>query len=111
MREALAAAWNTRENEPCLQMTRSRMLDPAYMLHPKVADTSALHLSLLNGIFDRSPAFQSLRLPTIWTMQQKQIDVAEPALLDGLFDRFSRRLVGRVGCQLRREVHVFPFQR
>ena len=82
-----------------------------YMLDAKIADTSGLHLSILNGIFDSLPAFQSLGLSTIRTVQEKQVDVAKAALLYRLFNGLPCRVVGSIGCELRREMYVFSFQR
>ena len=80
------------------------------MLDAKVADTSGPHLPILNGIFDSLPAFQSLALSTIRTMQQKQIDVAKTTLLYRLSDGLSCRIVGSIGCEFRCEMNVFSFQ-
>ena len=82
-----------------------------YMLDAKVADTSAFHLSILNGILDGPPGFQSLGPSTIRAMQEKQVNVAQATRFYRLFDGFSRRVIGRVGCQLRGEVDVFSSQR
>ena len=82
-----------------------------YMLDAKVADTSSLHLSIFNGIFDSLPAFQSLGLSTIRAVQQKQIYIAEATLLYRLSDGLSCRIVGSVGCEFRCEMEVFSFQR
>ena len=82
-----------------------------YMLDAKVADTSGLHLSILNSVFDSLPAFQSFDCPTIRTVQQEEIDVAETALLYRLFDGLSCGIVRSVGRQFGCEMDVFSFQR
>lgn len=81
------------ETDSCHRESNERMNSMTYMLDAKVADTSGLHLSVLNGIFDSLPAFQSLGLSTIRTVQKKQINVAEATLLYRLFDGLSRRIV------------------
>lgn len=83
----------------------------AYMLDAKVADSTTLHLPILNGVLDSLPAFQSFALSTIRTVQQEQVDVAKTTLLHRLFDGLPRRIVGSVGCELRGEMYVFSFQR
>ena len=61
--------------------TKRRTIDVTHMLDAKVAHTSALYLSIVNGIFDGPPGFQSLGLATIRTMQQEQVTVSKAALL------------------------------
>ena len=77
---------------------KRRTIGMTHMLNAKVAHTSALHLSIVNGIFDCLPGLQSLGLATIRTMQQEQVNVSKAALLYGLFYGLSRSIVGRIGC-------------
>ena len=56
-------------------------IDMTYMFDAKIADTSAFYLSVVNGIFDGPPGFQSLSLATIGTVQQEQINVSKATLL------------------------------
>ena len=46
-----------------------RTIDVTYVLDAKVANTSALHLSIVNSVFDSLPTFQSLGLSAIRTVQ------------------------------------------
>ena len=78
--------------------TKKGTIDVTHMLDAIVAHTSALYLSIVNGIFHGPPRFQSLGLAPIWTMQEEKVDVSKAALLYGLFNRFSRSIVGRIGC-------------
>ena len=80
------------------------------MLNAKVADPAGLHLSIFNGSLDSLPAFQSLGLATIRTVQQKKVNVAKTTLLYRLFDRLSGRIVGSIGCEFGCEVDIFSFQ-
>ena len=75
-----------------------RASDVPHMLDAKVAHTSAPYLSVVNGIFDGPPGFQSLGLATIRAMQQEQVNVSKAALLYGLFYGPSRSIVGCIGC-------------
>ena len=71
-------------------------INMTYMLDAKIADTSAFYLSVVNGIFDGPPGFQSLGLATIGTVQQEQINVSKATLLYWLFDGLSCRIVWRI---------------
>ena len=78
--------------------TKRATIDVTHMLDAIVAHTSALYLSIVNGIFDGPPGFQSVGLATIRTMQEEKVNVSKATLLHGLFYGFSRSIVGRIRC-------------
>lgn len=80
------------------------------MLHPIITHTPRPHLPLSNRILDRAPTLQSLLLASIRTMQQIQIQITEPALLDTLLDGFPRLFVATVFFELGCEPEIFPLQ-
>ena len=75
MRVVLAAGKGVSEevdNSRIVDKTTSekkKKVGVSYMLNAKVADTACLHLPIFNGILDSLPAFQSLGLSTIRTVQ------------------------------------------
>lgn len=81
------------------------------MFDPEITNTAGLDLSIVNGILDRLPTLQSLCLAPIWAVQEEQVYITQPALLDRLFDRLARRFVRGVRCELGREVDILALQR
>ena len=82
----------------------------SYVLHSKVAHTSRLDFSVLDGIFDRFPRLQPFAFTSIRTVQEEKVDVAQTALLHRLFDGFACSIIGGIGCKLGRKPDVLPFQ-
>lgn len=80
------------------------------MLHPIITHTPGPHLPFNNRILDRAPTLQSLLLASIRTMQQIQIQITQPALLDTLLDGFPRLFVAAVFLELGGEPDVLPLQ-
>lgn len=75
------------------------------MGNPKVAHADALDLARLLCIAGGPPAFSALLRASDAGMEQIQVDVAQPARLQGRVDGFGRRLIGRVGHELRGVVY------
>ena len=80
------------------------------MVDSEVAHSASPDLAFHDGIFHRSPAFQSLQLATIRAMQQIKIYVRKAAPLDGCADGFACSAVRGIRLELRGEEKVFPFQ-
>lgn len=81
-----------------------------YLFNAKITDTSRHHLAVQHRILHALPTIQSLPLPTVWTMQQIQINISQPALLQALLYRLSRLVVPVIRHELRRKPDVFPPQ-
>lgn len=81
------------------------------MLDSIIADTACFDVTLVDGILDGPPAVEPGLSASVGTMEQEQIDVTKPTLLDRLLDGFPGSGVGAVGCKLRCEENIFSFQR
>ena len=78
------------------------------MLLPEVAHAPNLDLAIFHSIFYSPPTLQPIPLPTIRTMQQKEIDVSKSTLLHTLRNTLSRSIVIRITRQFRRVMYIFP---
>ncbi len=75
-----------------------------------VAHTPSLDFTLIDGIFDRFPAFLPARFPTVWTVDKEQVDVAQPTLLQRLLDWSTSCIIACVDCELGGEEDVFALE-
>lgn len=82
-----------------------------YMLDSIVRHTANPDFAVLNRILDGPPRLETGLLPTIWRVQEEQINVTKAALLDRALDCFSSRLVGAIGRELRSEMDIFSLER
>ncbi len=81
------------------------------MLHAVVTHAAHFDLSIRDGILNRLPAGQPGRLPSVWAVQEEQVDIAKAAGVDRLLDGLPDSVVGRVVIpQLRRVVDVLTGQ-
>lgn len=81
------------------------------MLLPEVAHASGFDLAVFDRVLDCAPAVQPCLLPTIWTVQEKKIYIAEPTLLHALADTSPRSTVVTITGQLRCVVDIFSLER
>lgn len=59
------------------------------MLDSEVADTAGLDLPVIDSVLDRLPTLQPFCFTPIWAVQEEEVYIPEPALLDRLFDRLA----------------------
>lgn len=76
------------------------------MLFPKITDPNTPHLALAHRILQRPPTTQPLALPTIRTMQQKQVHVPQPTNLYTLFHTPPHLVITPITGQFGRVMHV-----
>lgn len=67
-----------------------------HMFLAVVTDSRNLHLAVIDRIFQRLPAVNSSFRPAVRRMQEKEINIAQPAFLHTLFDALPHDVVGRV---------------
>jgi len=63
------------------------------VLDAKVTHASNLDLPVVNCVLDCLPTFKPFDLSTVWAMEEEEVDITEPTLLDRLFDCLPRRLI------------------
>ena len=76
------------------------------MLDSIIRDAPSLDLAVIDCVLDGSPAVQTGLFATVGRMEQEEVNVAKPCLVDRSTDGLAGRLVCRVGGELGSEVHV-----
>ena len=80
------------------------------MLDAEIADTSSLDLPIIDGIFDCSPALQPLSLASVWTVQQKEINVSQSALSHRLLDGSTSYIIASIARKLGGEMDILALE-
>lgn len=78
------------------------------MLDAIVTHSAYLDLSIKDGVFHRSPTFESCSLTAIRRMKEEEVNVAQPTFLDASLDTATGSVVVGVACELGSIVNVFP---
>lgn len=81
------------------------------MLHAVVRYATNPDLACIDGVFDCSPALKARTPASIGGVKEEQVNIAKPTFLYGSRDGFACGVIGRIRCQLGREVYVFSSQR
>jgi hypothetical protein len=61
---------------------RLRRNELIQMLDSEVTDASDFDLTILNGVFYRSPTRKSCAFPTVWTVKQEQVNIPKATCQD-----------------------------
>lgn len=80
------------------------------MFDAVVADTGRADLPVRQGIFDRTPTFESLRLPAVRSVDEIEINIAQSGQSERLFDGTPGGVVTDIRGQFGGEMDVFSFQ-
>lgn len=76
----------------------------------EIADAAHADLAVLDRVFHGSPAFQAGLLAAVGAVEEEEVDVAQPALLDALLDAGSRTVISAIAGEFGGVVDILAFE-